>query len=51
MKTDVRDEVVNSFRRNKDIFAWIPEDLEGIDQGVITHLNLDPSVKAVKLKK
>ncbi|KAL0282719.1 UNVERIFIED_CONTAM: hypothetical protein Sradi_7253900 [Sesamum radiatum] len=50
--TKCRDEVVNSLRRRKDIFAWIPQDLEGIDQGVIIHhLNLDPSVKAVKLKK
>ncbi|KAL0410497.1 UNVERIFIED_CONTAM: Pro-Pol polyprotein [Sesamum latifolium] len=52
MKEDVRDQVVNCLRKNKDIFAWTPWDLEGIDPGVITHhLNLDPTIKPVKQKK
>ncbi|KAL0423335.1 UNVERIFIED_CONTAM: hypothetical protein Sradi_0868300 [Sesamum radiatum] len=51
MTKDVRNQVVNYLRRNKDIFAWTPQDLEGIEPGVITHhLNLDPSVKSVKHK-
>ncbi|KAL0400163.1 UNVERIFIED_CONTAM: hypothetical protein Sradi_2359600 [Sesamum radiatum] len=41
MKKDVRDQVVNYLRKNKDIFTWTPQDLEGIDPGVITHLLLD----------
>ncbi|KAL0439650.1 UNVERIFIED_CONTAM: hypothetical protein Slati_2448000 [Sesamum latifolium] len=52
MKEDVRDQVVNCLRKNKDIFAWTPQDLEGIDPDVITHhLNLDPNIKSVKQKK
>ncbi|KAL0342940.1 UNVERIFIED_CONTAM: hypothetical protein Sangu_1181400 [Sesamum angustifolium] len=52
MIEDVRNQVVNYLRKNKNIFAWTPLDLEGIDPGVITHhLNLDPSVKPVKQKK
>ncbi|KAL0446142.1 UNVERIFIED_CONTAM: Pro-Pol polyprotein [Sesamum latifolium] len=43
---DVRDQVVNCLRKDKDIFAWTPQDLEGIDPSVITqHLNLDPSIR------
>ncbi|KAL0455314.1 UNVERIFIED_CONTAM: hypothetical protein Slati_0870600 [Sesamum latifolium] len=52
MTEDVRDQLVNCLRKNKDIFAWTPQDLEGIDPGVITHhLNLDPSIRSVKQKK
>ncbi|KAL0461253.1 UNVERIFIED_CONTAM: hypothetical protein Slati_0012900 [Sesamum latifolium] len=52
MKEDVRDQVVNCLRKNKDIFAWTPQDLEGIDLGVITHhLNLDPIIRPVTQKK
>ncbi|KAL0427208.1 UNVERIFIED_CONTAM: hypothetical protein Slati_2895600 [Sesamum latifolium] len=52
MKEDVREQVINCLRKNKDIFAWTPEDLEGIDPGVITHhLNLDPTIRPVKQKK
>ncbi|KAL0458422.1 UNVERIFIED_CONTAM: hypothetical protein Slati_0469400 [Sesamum latifolium] len=43
MKEDVREQVISCLQKNKDIFAWTPQDLEGIDPGVITHhLNLDP---------
>ncbi|KAL0439398.1 UNVERIFIED_CONTAM: hypothetical protein Slati_2422800 [Sesamum latifolium] len=52
MKEDVPDQVVNCLRKNKDIFAWTSQDLEGIDPGVITHhLNLYPTIKPVKQKK
>ncbi|KAL0462968.1 UNVERIFIED_CONTAM: Pro-Pol polyprotein [Sesamum latifolium] len=52
MKEDVRDQVVNCLPKNKDIFTWTPQDLEGIDPGAITHhLNLDPTIKPVKQKK
>ncbi|KAL0302802.1 UNVERIFIED_CONTAM: Transposon Ty3-G Gag-Pol polyprotein [Sesamum calycinum] len=52
MIEDVQNQVVKYVRMNKDIFAWTPQDLEGIDLGVITHhLNLDPSIRPVKQKK
>ncbi|KAL0405190.1 UNVERIFIED_CONTAM: hypothetical protein Slati_3832900 [Sesamum latifolium] len=52
MKEDVRDQVVDYLRKNKDIFAWTLQDLEGIDPCVITHhLNLDPTIRPVKQKK
>ncbi|KAL0383081.1 UNVERIFIED_CONTAM: hypothetical protein Scaly_0595400 [Sesamum calycinum] len=47
---DVRNPVVNYLQRNKYIFAWTPQDLEGIDPSVITHhLNLDPNVRPIML--
>ncbi|KAL0361478.1 UNVERIFIED_CONTAM: hypothetical protein Sradi_3832300 [Sesamum radiatum] len=43
IKEEVREQVIYCLRKNKDIFAWAPQDLEGIDPGIITHhLNLDP---------
>ncbi|KAL0355717.1 UNVERIFIED_CONTAM: hypothetical protein Sradi_4018600 [Sesamum radiatum] len=48
IKEDVQEQVINCLR-NKDIFAWTPQDLEGIDPSVITHhLNLDPTIRPVK---
>ncbi|KAL0313414.1 UNVERIFIED_CONTAM: Transposon Ty3-G Gag-Pol polyprotein [Sesamum radiatum] len=47
-----REERISCLRRNADIFAWAPQDLEGIDPKMITHhLNIDPSIKRVKQKK
>ncbi|KAL0346385.1 UNVERIFIED_CONTAM: hypothetical protein Scaly_1654500 [Sesamum calycinum] len=44
MTENDRNRVINCLRRNKYIFAWTRQDLEGIDPGVISHhLNLDPS--------
>ncbi|KAL0427159.1 UNVERIFIED_CONTAM: hypothetical protein Slati_2890700 [Sesamum latifolium] len=41
--------VILCLRRNADIFAWTPQDLEGIDPQVITHhLNIDPNYKPIK---
>ncbi|KAL0445972.1 UNVERIFIED_CONTAM: hypothetical protein Slati_1725100 [Sesamum latifolium] len=52
MKEDDQEQVVNYLRKNKYIFAWTPQDLEGIDRGVITHhLNLDSTIKPIKQKK
>ncbi|KAL0427700.1 UNVERIFIED_CONTAM: hypothetical protein Slati_2944800 [Sesamum latifolium] len=35
-----------------DVFAWTPQDLEGISPEVISHhLNIDPRIKQVKQKK
>ncbi|KAL0445289.1 UNVERIFIED_CONTAM: hypothetical protein Slati_2251600 [Sesamum latifolium] len=52
MKEDVREQVINYLQKNKDIFAWTPQDLEGIDPGVIMHhLNLDSTIRPIKQKK
>ncbi|KAL0433973.1 UNVERIFIED_CONTAM: putative enzymatic polyprotein [Sesamum latifolium] len=47
-----KEEIILYLQRNVDIFAWAPQDLEGIDPKVITHhLNIDPGIKPVKQKK
>ncbi|KAL0400245.1 UNVERIFIED_CONTAM: hypothetical protein Sradi_2367800 [Sesamum radiatum] len=47
-----KEEIISCLRRSADIFAWVPQDLEGIDPRVITyHLNIDPGIKPVKQKK
>ncbi|KAL0421109.1 UNVERIFIED_CONTAM: Transposon Ty3-G Gag-Pol polyprotein [Sesamum latifolium] len=52
MDEAIRKEVIQCLRRNVDVFAWTPQDLEGINPEVITHhLNIDPRVKPVKQKK
>ncbi|KAL0378609.1 UNVERIFIED_CONTAM: Transposon Ty3-G Gag-Pol polyprotein [Sesamum radiatum] len=52
MSEETKKEVVQCLQRNADIFAWTPQDLEGIDPRVITHyLNIDPSIKPVEQKK
>ncbi|KAL0405858.1 UNVERIFIED_CONTAM: hypothetical protein Slati_3899700 [Sesamum latifolium] len=49
---EAKKEITLCLRRNGDIFAWTPQDLERIDPQVITHhLNIDPSCKPVKQKK
>ncbi|KAL0455004.1 UNVERIFIED_CONTAM: hypothetical protein Slati_0839600 [Sesamum latifolium] len=45
----IKEEIILCLQRNADIFAWAPQDLEGIDHKVITHdLNIDPGIKPVK---
>ncbi|KAL0416287.1 UNVERIFIED_CONTAM: hypothetical protein Slati_3460600 [Sesamum latifolium] len=52
MDEAIRKKVIQCLRRNVDVFAWTPQDLEGINPKVITHhLNIDPRVKPVKQKK
>ncbi|KAL0293272.1 UNVERIFIED_CONTAM: hypothetical protein Sradi_6947300 [Sesamum radiatum] len=49
---EAKKEITLCLQRNADIFAWTPQDLEGIDPQVITHhLNIDPSYKPVKQNK
>ncbi|KAL0367023.1 UNVERIFIED_CONTAM: Transposon Ty3-G Gag-Pol polyprotein [Sesamum radiatum] len=49
---EAKKEISLCLQRNANIFAWTPQDLEGIDPQVITHhLNIDPSYKPVKEKK
>ncbi|KAK4402861.1 hypothetical protein Sango_1026800 [Sesamum angolense] len=52
MENTVREKIIQCLRRNLDIFASTPQDLEVIDPNMITHhLNIDPGVKPVKQKK
>ncbi|KAL0308119.1 UNVERIFIED_CONTAM: Retrovirus-related Pol polyprotein from transposon.6 [Sesamum calycinum] len=47
MSESIQNQMINYLQKNKDIFAWTPQDLEEIDPSDITHhLNLDPGVKA-----
>ncbi|KAL0405434.1 UNVERIFIED_CONTAM: Retrovirus-related Pol polyprotein from transposon opus [Sesamum latifolium] len=47
----LREEVIECLKRNMNVFAWSPQDLEGINPEVISHhLNIDPRVKPVKQK-
>ncbi|KAL0457901.1 UNVERIFIED_CONTAM: hypothetical protein Slati_0417300 [Sesamum latifolium] len=49
---EAKKEITLCLQRNVDIFAWTPQDLEGIDPQVITHhLNIDPNCKPIKQKK
>ncbi|KAK8928780.1 hypothetical protein KSP39_PZI017671 [Platanthera zijinensis] len=47
-----REELADYLWENKDIFAWSPEDMPGIDPQVIQHsLNINPACKPVIQKK
>ncbi|KAL0444629.1 UNVERIFIED_CONTAM: hypothetical protein Slati_2185600 [Sesamum latifolium] len=49
---EAKKEITLCVQRNADIFAWTPQDLEGIGPQLITHhLNIDPNCKPVKQKK
>ncbi|KAL0440224.1 UNVERIFIED_CONTAM: hypothetical protein Slati_2505400 [Sesamum latifolium] len=44
LREETKEEIIACLRCNADIFAWTPQDLEGIDPKVITHhLNIDPA--------
>ncbi|KAL0408272.1 UNVERIFIED_CONTAM: hypothetical protein Sradi_1761600 [Sesamum radiatum] len=47
MKEDVRDQVINCLQKNKDIFAWTPQDLEGIDPGDTLYLYIPSTSQAI----
>ncbi|KAL0411500.1 UNVERIFIED_CONTAM: hypothetical protein Slati_3739700 [Sesamum latifolium] len=52
MDEAIRKEVIQCLRHNVDVFAWTPQNLEGLNPKVITHhLNIDPRVKPVKQKE
>ncbi|KAL0411570.1 UNVERIFIED_CONTAM: hypothetical protein Slati_3746700 [Sesamum latifolium] len=49
---EAKKEITLCLQCNANIFAWTPQDLEGIDPQVITHhLNIDPNCKLIKQKK
>ena len=48
----IRQELTAFLRSNRDIFAWTPEDMPGIDPSVIVHrLNVSPSFPPIRQKK
>ena len=48
----VKKDLIRFLRKNIDVFAWIHEDMPGIDPSVITHcLNMYPSSKPIRQKK
>ena len=49
---DLKSPLIHFLRQNKDVFAWKPADMGGIDPTIITHrLNVKPSFKPVKQKR
>ncbi|MCI23558.1 hypothetical protein A2U01_0044739, partial [Trifolium medium] len=47
-----RNKIISILRNNKDLFAWQPSDMPGIDESVITHkLSIAPSTKPVSQRK
>ncbi|KAL0434703.1 UNVERIFIED_CONTAM: hypothetical protein Sradi_0178200 [Sesamum radiatum] len=52
MDEALREKVIYCLKHNIDVFAWTPQDLEGISPEVISHhLNIDPRIESVKQKK
>ena len=52
LEEKIKQDLVQFLKRNIDVFAWIHEDIPGIEPGVITHrLNVCPSSKPVPQKK
>ena len=49
---DLRSLLIHFLKHNKDVFAWMQEDMGGIDPAIITHrLNVSPSFKPIKQKR
>ncbi|XP_077222190.1 uncharacterized protein LOC143856034 [Tasmannia lanceolata] len=52
LSDSIREELIQFFRENADIFAWTPADMPGIDPKVSVHkLSIDPTCKPVKQKR
>ena len=52
MEEKTKQDLVQFLRKSIDVFAWIHEDMLGIDLSVITHrLNVYPSSKLIRQKK
>lgn len=52
LEGELKDELIQFLKNNKDVFAWTTTDMPGIEPKVITHkLNVNPSRKLVKQKK
>ena len=52
LEEKIKKDLVHFLKKNIDVFAWIHEDMLGIDSSFITHrLNVCPSSKPVRQKK
>ncbi|XP_031101985.1 uncharacterized protein LOC116005890 [Ipomoea triloba] len=52
LPVDLREDIVGVLQRYKNVFAWGPEDMPGVDRSVICHrLSIQPGSKPVKQKK
>ncbi|XP_031106330.1 uncharacterized protein LOC116010979 [Ipomoea triloba] len=52
LPAELRGRIIEVIRRFKDVFAWGPEDMPGLNREVITHkLAVDPTIKPVQQKK
>ena len=48
LQQTLKDELVGFLKKNLDVFAWIHEDMPGINRRVIEHsLNVNPTKKLV----
>ncbi|GAU32939.1 hypothetical protein TSUD_153560 [Trifolium subterraneum] len=52
LPAEEKDKVIETLRRNVDLFAWHPKDMPGIDESIITHkLAIHPDAKPVSQRK
>ncbi|GAU29444.1 hypothetical protein TSUD_150140 [Trifolium subterraneum] len=52
LKPEERERIITVLRNNRDLFAWQPSDMPGIDESVITHkLSVSPINKSVVQRK
>ncbi|XP_031112204.1 uncharacterized protein LOC116016181 [Ipomoea triloba] len=52
LPVDLREDIIGVLQRYKNVFAWGPEDMLGVDRSVICHrLSIQPGSKPVKQKK
>ncbi|XP_059629538.1 uncharacterized protein LOC132272397 [Cornus florida] len=48
----IKDELTQFFRKNRDVFAWVHEDMPGIDPIIMEHrLNVNPNFKPIRQKR
>uniref|UniRef100_A0A2N9IPM7 Reverse transcriptase domain-containing protein n=1 Tax=Fagus sylvatica TaxID=28930 RepID=A0A2N9IPM7_FAGSY len=48
----IKKSLIQFLKSNKDVFAWSPEDMPGINPSIISHkLNVNPSLHPVKQKR
>ncbi|XP_059627710.1 uncharacterized protein LOC132270548 [Cornus florida] len=48
----IKDELTQFLRKNQDVFAWVHEDMQGIDPTIMEHrLNVNPDFKPVRQKR
>ena len=52
MDRTIREAMINFLKSNLDVFAWMHDDMPGIDPATICHkLNVNPSIRPIKQKR